>query len=242
MQPASHDHGAGRAANEAVALLASRPGERVLHLGCGDGYLSEELARRGAEVVGFDYNPQRVYVARSRGVDAHLGDAQELFYHQEFDAVFSYAALHWMRRAYQVAYGACMALKPGGRFVGEFSGAGHAQLIRRAIHGALERRSVGAEEHDLWYLPTAGEYQQVLESAGLHVNYISWFEQPQVLEYPIDRWVQTFCSPYLELVPFAARAGFLDEVTEELAMDLLDSSGQWRVDATRLRFKATRKG
>ena len=241
MQPARLDRAAGRAAHEAVALLALKPGERVLHLGCGEGFLSQELGRHGAEVVGFDYNPQRVHVARSRGVDAHLGDAQELFYHQEFDAVFSYAALHWMRRAYQVAYGACMALKPGGRFVGEFAGTGHARLIRRAIRGALERRSVSTAEHDLWYLPTAGEYQQVLEAAGLHVNFISWFEQPQPLEYPIDRWVQTFCSRYLELLPTAARTGFLNEVTDELRMDLFDVSGQWRVDAARLRFKATRE-
>ncbi|MGX0891143.1 trans-aconitate methyltransferase [Pseudomonas sp. ADAK2 TE3594] len=228
-------------ANGAVELLAFKAGDRVLDIGCGDGYLSEQLARQCAEVVGVDYSPQKVEAARLRGLDVRLGNAEELFFHQEFDAVFSSGAMHWMRRADQVAHGAFMALKPGGRFVGEFAGAENALLIRRAIHGALERRSVDAQGIDPWFLPTAGEYQQVLENAGFHISYISWFERPEVLDYPIAQWIQTFGSPYLTALPVEARAGFLEEVTEELANDLLNSDGQWTVDYTCLRFKAEKK-
>ncbi|PQP02818.1 MULTISPECIES: class I SAM-dependent methyltransferase [Pseudomonas] len=228
-------------ANGAVELLALKAGERVLDIGCGDGYLSEQLARQGAEVVGFDYSPEQVKAARLRGLDVRLGNAEELIFHQEFDAVFSNAAMHWMRRADQVAHGAFMALKPGGRFVGEFAGAENALLIRRAIHGALERRSVDAQDIEPWYLPTAGEYQRVLENAGFHVSFISWFERPLVLDYSIAQWIQTFGSPYLTVLPVEARADFLEEVTEELANDLLDSDGRWTVDYTRLRFRAEKK-
>ncbi|MGF6490381.1 class I SAM-dependent methyltransferase [Pseudomonas frederiksbergensis] len=225
-------------ANGAVELLALTPGERVLDIGCGDGYLSEQLARQGADVVGFDCSPERVKAARLRGLDVRLGNAEELIFHQEFDAVFSNAAMHWMRRADQVAHGTFMALKPGGRFVGEFAGAENALLIRQAIHSALERRSVDAQDIDPWYLPTAGEYQQVLENAGFHVSFISWFERPEVLDYPFAEWMQTFGSPYLTVLPVEDRAVFLEEVTEELANDLLNADGRWRVDYTRLRFRA----
>ncbi|WPN58750.1 class I SAM-dependent methyltransferase [Pseudomonas sp. P9_31] len=234
-------HFVAHLADGAVELLALKAGDRVLDIGCGDGYLSEQLARQGAEVVGFDYSPELVEAARSRGLDVRLGNAEELFFHQEFDAVFSNAAIHWMRRADQVAYGAFMALKPGGRFIGEFAGAENALLIRRAIHGALERRSVDAQDIDPWYLPTAGEYQQVLENAGFHVSFISWFERPVVLDYPIAEWIQTFGTPYLAALPLEARAGFLEEVTEELVNDLLDSDGRWTVDYTCLRFRAEKK-
>ncbi|MHC8336761.1 class I SAM-dependent methyltransferase [Pseudomonas sp. HLT2-19-2] len=228
-------------ANGAVELLALKAGERVLDIGCGDGYLSQQLVCQGAEVVGFDSSPEKVQAARSRSLEVKLGNAEELYFHQEFDAVFSHVALHWMRHADHVAHGVFMALKPGGRFVGEFSGAKNAMSIRQAIHDALERRSVDAQEIDPWYLPTAHEYQQVLENAGFHVTFISWFERPMVLDYPVSEWIKNYGSPYLAALPVDARAQFLEEVTEELVSRRLDSSGHWQVDYTRLRFRAEKR-
>lgn len=228
-------------ASAAVELLALQPGERLLDIGCGDGYLSEQLSRGGVDVVGFDYSPELVAAARARGLDVRLGNAEQLYFHHEFDAVFSNAAMHWMRQADQVALGVYAALKPGGRFVGEFAGAENALIIRRAVHNALARRSIDPEEVDPWYLPSAGAYQQVLENAGFHVSFISWFERPVVIDYPIGQWIETFGSPYLTILPAAERSAFLREVTEELAGDLLRSDGRWTVDYTRLRFRAEKK-
>lgn len=41
----------------------------VLDAGCGTGYLSRKLARRGARVVAIDFSPAMIEVARSRGVN-----------------------------------------------------------------------------------------------------------------------------------------------------------------------------
>jgi SAM-dependent methyltransferase len=43
-----------------------RPGDRLLEVGCGNGYLTEELRRRVAEVDGFDFAEQMVAEARQR--------------------------------------------------------------------------------------------------------------------------------------------------------------------------------
>ena len=55
-----------------VELLAPRPGERILDLGCGDGALTVQLERAGASVVGVDSAPDLISAAQSLGLDARL--------------------------------------------------------------------------------------------------------------------------------------------------------------------------
>src|SRR5487761_307519 len=77
--------------------LAPRAGERILDLGCGDGVLTEKITARGATVVGIDASPEMAAAAGRRGLDARLLAAEQMAFDGEFDAVFSNAALHWMR-------------------------------------------------------------------------------------------------------------------------------------------------
>jgi trans-aconitate methyltransferase len=236
----SHARFVAHLASDALDLLAVQPGERVLDIGCGDGYLSERLCRAGAELVGFDYSPEMVDAARARGLDVRLGNAERLYFHREFDAVFSNAALEWMRLADRVTLGTFEALKPGGRFVGEFAGAGNVASIREAVNQALLRRGINPDDIDPWYLPTAGEYQHLLENAGFELTYICWYQRPVLIDYPISEWLETFASPYLTALPAETRAGFLAEVTEDLAARLQGPDGRWTVDYTLLRFRAVK--
>jgi trans-aconitate methyltransferase len=82
-----------------VELLAPRPGERILDLGCGDGALTRKLVDLGCEVVAVDSSAPQVEAARKLGLDAHVIDAEALPFREEFDAVFSNAVLHWIKRA-----------------------------------------------------------------------------------------------------------------------------------------------
>src|SRR5262249_5276235 len=75
-----------------VELLAPRPGERILDLGCGDGALTERLVAMGCDVVGVDGSAAQVDGARRRGLDARVADGEALSFEAEFDAVFSNAA------------------------------------------------------------------------------------------------------------------------------------------------------
>src|ERR1700733_8949220 len=83
-------------AGSLVDSLQPRAGDRVLDLGCGDGFLTQRIGESGAIVVGVDSSPQMIEAAKERGVDARLINGEALPFHGEFDAVFSNHALHWL--------------------------------------------------------------------------------------------------------------------------------------------------
>src|SRR3954469_19216216 len=78
-----------------VDLLVPKPGERILDLGCGDGFLTLKLMALGCSVLGVDASEAQVQGARLAGVTALVRDGQKLDFAEEFDAVFSNATLHW---------------------------------------------------------------------------------------------------------------------------------------------------
>ena len=100
-------------AESLVEALNPQPGERILDLGCGDGFLTRRIAESGATVVGVDSSPQMVAAAREQGMEARCVNAESLPFDQEFDAVFSNAALHWMRDQDAVLQGVRRAAQPG---------------------------------------------------------------------------------------------------------------------------------
>jgi len=78
---------------EALRELAPR---RVLEVGCGGGAFAARLQAAGMEVVAVDRSPQMVELARTRGLDASLGDVRKLpFADGEFDvAVANFMLYH----------------------------------------------------------------------------------------------------------------------------------------------------
>ncbi|WP_245585084.1 class I SAM-dependent methyltransferase [Solimonas flava] len=229
-------------AADLVDWLAPSPGERVLDLGCGDGALTEQLVERGATVVGADASPELVAAARARGLDARVLDGQALPFDAEFDAVFSNAALHWMKRDPDaVLAGVARALKPGGRFVAEMGAAGNVAAIRGAVHEAMARRGLDATAADPWFFPTLADYRRRLQAAGFEVAGIETFARPTLLPGDIRGWLQTFAQAFLAAVPEAGRAALVDEVRSALAPRLANAAGQWTADYVRLRFIATKK-
>ncbi len=223
-------------------LLAPRPGERVLDLGCGDGVLTEELVRRGCQVVGVDGSEAQVAAARARGLDVRVADGQSLEFEREFDAVFSNAALHWMKRPAAVIEGVARALRPAGRFVAEFGGAGCVAKIVAALDAALARRGLSAARLSPWYFPSADEYRALLEQRGFVVDSIALFPRPTPLPGDVTGWLETFAESFTRALPAGERRDFLEEVRDALRPELVDRDGVWVADYVRLRFAAALAG
>jgi len=223
-----------------VELLAPQPGERILDLGCGDGALTETLVAAGCAVVAVDGSAEQVAGARLRGLDARVARAESLPFEAEFDAVFSNAVLHWVRDADGVLRSVFRALKPGGRFVAEFGGAGNVRTIREAFSEVFARRGMNASAYDPWFFPTAEEYQRRLERHGFDVRTISLFERPTPLPGDVADWLETFAQPLLGAVPPADRRALVEEVRDALRPQLYEPDRGWTADYVRLRFAAER--
>lgn len=223
-----------------VEWLNPRPGEKILDLGCGDGVLTAKLQELGCQVIGIDASPDFVRAAQSLGVEVHLLDAHHLAFRDEFDAVFSNAALHWLKQPDLVIQGVWQALKPGGRFVAEFGGHGNVAKIATALQKTLKKRGIAPESLNPWYFPTVEDYQSRLTARGFTVNDMVLIPRLTPLPTGMRGWLTTFANPLTLAIAPSEREAFLEEVIALLRPDLCDAGGQWFADYVRLRFSATK--
>lgn len=242
-------------------LLAARPGERVLDLGCGTGHQAAALAQQGCRVVGLDADDRMLAKARAdhagvRGLEFVAGDAQELDVaaligpegEHPFDAVLSNAALHWMPRTDAVLRGVAAVLRPEGRFVAELGGAGNIARTTAAIEAALVDLGVdvahasAAVRSGLAY-PTPAEQTARLEAAGFVVRRLEYFDRPTPLADgdSAASWSRVF-RPDARTLVGPDRQDRLDARIDAhaVAAGLRRDDGGWLLDYVRLRFVAQR--
>lgn len=228
----------------ALDLLNPQPGERILDLGCGTGHLTSRIAESGAEVVGVDASPDMIGQARQNfpKLTFSLQDATALTYQNEFDAVFSNAALHWMLEPARVAASLSRALRPSGRLVAEMGGKGNIRLIVDAIETVVERYSSGQTVPSRNYFPSIPEYTAILEAHGFEAVYARLFDRPTPLdgETGMDDWIHQFKWYYFEPLSPADRKTALAEVIALLRPHLYSEEG-WFADYRRLQFIALKR-
>jgi len=221
-----------------LELLAPRRGERILDIGCGDGVLTKRIADLGCEVVGLDSSAELVDSARRLGLEVIEKSAAEMDFNLKFDAVFSNAALHWIKDADAVIAGVARALRPQGRFVAEMGGHGCVRTLQRALIEELERRGYDGEAANPWYFPTVEDYGARLAAAGFKVDYIALIARPTPLPGDVMGWLVTFCGCFTGLLPSEERGDYLECVRRRIEPLLCDPSGRWTADYVRLRFAA----
>ncbi len=168
-------------AEEVLSLLDLRGAERVLDVGCGNGRNTSEIAARvplGA-VVGVDSSATMVEFASSQYLSGShpnltfaVADARRLPFHQEFDLVVSFNALHWIPEQAQALQSIHSALKRDGRAQLRLVSKGE----RKSLENVLEETRLSRPWapyfegfQDPYLHLTAGEYADLATQNGFQI-------------------------------------------------------------------------
>ena len=226
-----------------VELLNPKPGERILDLGCGTGYLTSIIAASGATVVGIDNSIEMVAQAKTEypQLEFQVQNATDFRFDEHFDGIFSNAVMHWIMdqdKAIECFYN---NLKRNGRLVLEMGGKNNVASIIKALqkslikHGYQQNASI-----PVWYFPSLGEYASLLESKGFRVTFSVLYDRETKLSDDIDGikdWLKMFASSYFNGIEESDTNHILNEV-----QDLLEPTnyrnGSWYADYKRLRVMA----
>jgi trans-aconitate methyltransferase len=214
-----------------IERLSLGADDHVLDLGCGDGKVSVELARRvpAGRVVGVDSSPGMIDLARSTwcptvpNVEFRVADARSLNLSEAFDVAFSNSALHWIPDHLTVLRGVAAALKRGGNLFFSMGGRGSAAVVYSAIDELMRlepwasllsgarppHHFFGPEDYDVW-----------LPQAGLRPRRVELVQKPMhhANVQALEGWLRTTWMPYAERMAAAQRAEFVAKLAERVRL------------------------
>lgn len=216
--------------DDLLGLVNTRPGLRVVDLGCGTGELTRRLAEAlpDSRVLGLDNSPQMLAEAASRagqGLSFERGDQAGL--RGEWDLIFSNAALQWSADHPHLLTHLFNRLAPGGQLAVQVpSNHGHIshRLILETAREQPFRDRLGGFERHSPVMPIE-DYARLLFELG--AEHVVVFEKVfgHVLENAdaVVEWVRgTALVPYLERLGPDGEA-FLESLRAKMRAALPDS-------------------
>lgn len=210
--------------------------EKILDLGCGDGALTERLADLIPEgnVLGIDASTGMIQTAKAlerANLKFVRMDINAMAFKDEFDMIYSNAALHWVKDHVSLLKNSLQALKPGGSIYWNFAGNGTCAAFNR-----LMREIIAEPEYEPyfinfqwpWVMLSAKEYKRMAQEAG--------FCQIQITEENKDRyfaneneliqWIDQPCIvPFIQDVPSEKKEAFRREAVEKMVARTRQADG-----------------
>ncbi|HYG22010.1 MAG TPA: methyltransferase domain-containing protein [Verrucomicrobiae bacterium] len=227
--------------------------EAVLDIGCGDGKVTAELAAvvpRGA-VVGIDASAEMIAFserafprAQFPNLSFRVMDARMIELGEQFDVVFSNAALHWVDDHALVFKGIAGCLKPGGRVMISCGGKGNANAVFHALRGVMrlpQFRQYFRRMSPPYFFFSADQYREWLPQLGFSIREVTLADTAMLFESSerFAGWLRTTWLPYTQRVPELQRDAFVADVIERYVREHpADAHGRIQVAMVRLELDA----
>ena len=216
--------------------LAFNGDEKVLDLGCGDGVLTSRIATllpRGY-VLGIDASQGMIRAAQEHQVDNlefQQMDIDAMRFVDEFDVVFSNAALHWVKDHKRLWQNVYMALRPEGivrfNFAGEGNCANFFQVVKEVM-GLPEYRDSFRDFVWPWFMPKVHEYEILVRDSKFGEIKI-WEENADryfASATPMIQWIdQPSIVPFLKYVDDVKGQEFRNLVVEKMLKNTSQTDG-----------------
>jgi len=240
-------------ANELIDKLKLQGDEHLLDIGCGDGNISAELAKRLSKghVCGIDASVQMVEAAQQNypaGRYPNLcfkrQDARTIELPQRFDIAFSNAALHWVDDHSAVLQGVHNVLKTGGHLLFQMGGHGNAAAFFAAVEaiiGSTRWRKYFSDFVTPYYFYNISNYERLLPQYGFTPVRIELISKAMRHNSPeeLKGWFRTTWFPYTDRLPKDEREPFINQVIETyLGANPPDKEGMTSVSMVRLEVEA----
>lgn len=215
-------------AAEALALLQFGGDEQVLDVGCGNGTITAQIAARvpRGTVTGVDPSREMIaYAAAHFGPAAFpnlrfgVGDARTLAFHDAFDRVVSFNALHWVpdqaaalrsiRRAMKAAARAQLRLVVDG-------GRASVETVVEQTRKSSRWAAYFADFRDPYLHVTPAQYAADAERNGLRVIERSVHDKAWDFGTPaaFHAFCAVGCVAWTEQLPDALRDPFIDDALD----------------------------
>ncbi|HLG04022.1 MAG TPA: class I SAM-dependent methyltransferase [Bacteroidia bacterium] len=139
---------------------------RILDIGCGDGYFLETAKKNGWEVYGIEFTDDAVRVCREKGIPVHLGTILNFQPDVEFDVVTSFEVLEHINNGNAFLQKVKLLLRSGGIFY--FTTPNFNSLSRRILGGKWN--VIEYPEHLVYY--TKATACNLVDMAGFQLDSI----------------------------------------------------------------------
>ena len=243
-------------ARELISRIKWRGDERVLDVGCGDGRLTADLAKQApdGQVVGIDASEDMIaHANETHTIQAHPNlrfihmDARAIELAEQFDLVFSNAALHWVDDHPGFLRGAASVLRSGGRLMVSCGGKGNADDVYAAVRAEMRSPKWRQYFRGLkkpYFFNAPKDYEEWLPDAGFQTTNVRLVEKDSVYESTegFEGWFRTTWLPYTQRVPDGQRDEFVRCVCRRYeAIRPADADGRVHVGMVRLEIDAIRE-
>ena len=212
---------------ELITRLVLKGNERILDLGCGDGILTEQLADLvpSGRTVGIDASAGMIETAGKIEKDnlefLHL-DINKMDFKEEFDVIFSNAALHWVKDHERLLRSSYKALKPGGVILWSFAGEGNCRNFFEVIQRKMAEKKYAEYFRNFewpWFMPSEAQYEKLISDKGFDKIQVSIANRDRFFPSAEEmaKWIeQPSIVPFIKNIPENMKESFLREVTEAM--------------------------